>query len=218
MLTRFYTSCLDLLSPPACFYCQKFLDKRNVLCADCMKQVQPIVSLMMPITKTKTMKVCAVTAYKEPIKSLIVAKGWSNSIASKLLGELIWEKTYFKHCGADYVVPIPLHWTRAAWRGFNQAHEIASILAQKGNCVLANLLKRVKRTQFQSALSPIKRSDNLTDAFVLNTNTSSDYYKDKHIVLVDDLMTTGATLREAAKLLYRLKPASISAVVAARAI
>lgn len=208
----------DLIAPPACAYCQKYLQKRVVLCDSCMSRVNPIVSFMVPCTKSVSMSVFAAAAYQEPIRSLIVAKRWSNIAASAQLGELIWDKTYFKYAHADILVPIPLHWSRHAWRGYNQAHEIARVIAHKKGCSVAPLLRRVRRTPFQSTLPATKRSENLKNAFALAAGVDVSQFAGKHIVLVDDLMTTGSTLREAARVLRTLNPASISAVVAARAL
>ncbi|PKN03240.1 hypothetical protein CVU75_03215, partial [Candidatus Dependentiae bacterium HGW-Dependentiae-1] len=111
------TGFLDFIAPPACAYCQRYLEKRAVLCAGCLSRIQPVVSFMVPCTKTFSMTVFAAASYKEPMRSLIVAKRWSNIVSSMQLGELIWEKTYFKYAAADYLVPVPLHWSRQAWRG-----------------------------------------------------------------------------------------------------
>ncbi len=213
----FFAALFDLIAPPACAYCQRYLEKRVVFCDACMSRVQPIVSFMVPCTSIFSMTVFAAASYQEPIRSLIVAKRWSNSVASVQLGQLIWDKTYFKYASVDYLVPIPLHWSRQAWRGYNQAQEMAQVLADKRGCSVAPILKRVRRTPFQSSLPAAKRGENLKHAFTLVAGVDLSLFAGKHIVLVDDLMTTGATLREAAKVLRTLNPASITAVVAARA-
>ncbi|PKN03382.1 hypothetical protein CVU75_02475, partial [Candidatus Dependentiae bacterium HGW-Dependentiae-1] len=102
-------------------------------------------------------------------------------------------------------------------RGYNQAHEMARVLACKRGCAVAPILKRARRTPFQSGLPAAKRAENVKNVFTLIAGVDPALFTGKHIVLVDDLMTTGATLREAAKVLRTLNPASITAVVAARA-
>jgi len=212
-----YNIFLDVLSPPCCAYCKDYLDKRAVFCAPCEEKLQPVVSIMMPVTATKSVKVFAAAAYKEPIKTLIMAKSWSDHVASIHLAHIIWDHTDLKSVKFDYVVPVPLHWARFAKRGFNQAQEIAHVLAKKSGTVCVSLLKRHKRTPFQSVLKSSQRMANVADAFVLNKIDAS-VYKDKHLVLVDDLLTTGSTIRAAAKILLELKPASITVVVACRVI
>ncbi len=117
----------------------------------------------------------------------------------------------------DVIVPIPLHWTRYASRGFNQAEEIARVIQKKKNVPLRSLLKRVKKTAFQFELVSSMRGTNVKNAFVLNC-IDKKHYKDKHILLVDDLMTTGSTIREAAKELLKLQPKQITVAVICRVI
>jgi len=208
---------VNLIAPPYCAYCRDFLKIESVFCNSCHKKIIPVVSISLQITKTKAIKVFAVSDYKEPIKPLILAKGWSNIVASKQLGQLIWQLTYFNNIPCDVLVPIPLHWMRFSWRGYNQAYEIAKELSKKSGKPVEQLLKRTKYTAHQSKLKHDKRAENVKNIFAIN-GSEKNKYQDKHIVLVDDLMTTGATLRAAAKELYKLKPASINTVVACRVV
>jgi predicted amidophosphoribosyltransferase len=121
----------------------------------------------------------------------------------------------------DVLVPIPLHWTRYACRGYNQATEMAKVIRQTVKAPVTPVLVRHKRTVFQSRLTGAERQDNVGDAFGVawryrNADTSS--FKGKHIVLVDDLYTTGATVKSAARVLLTFQPKSITAVVACRAL
>jgi ComF family protein len=207
----------DLIAPPFCVYCKVYVHNREILCSHCAGHVMPIASVTMPLAHGYEMKVFAISAYQDPIKKLILAKGWSDICASKKLGELAWEMTSMRYMPIDYLVPIPLHWTRFAKRGFNQTEEMAHAIATQSKLRVAHLLKRVKRTQFQSELPAAERGKNVHDAFVLATKDTLLYHG-KHLMLVDDLMTTGSTLHAAAKELIKIKPASISAVVACRVI
>ena len=163
------------------------------------------------------MTVLAISDYKDPLKKLILAKGWSDALASYQMGQLLWQYLPLQSLDYDIIVPIPLHWTRYAWRGFNQAHEIARVLQKKKNVPIFHLLKRVKKTAFQSTLVSSLRVENLKQAFVLNGVQAKDY-AGKHILLIDDLMTTGSTLRAAAKVLLLLKPRKITVVVVCRVV
>ncbi len=117
----------------------------------------------------------------------------------------------------DIITSIPLHWTRYASRGFNQAQEMAQVIAHKRKVPVVHLLKRVKKTAFQFELAASSRGTNVKNAFELCI-VDTQRYKNKHILLVDDLMTTGATIREAAKELLKLQPRKITVVVACRVI
>lgn len=213
--TQLFSYVLDILSPPMCARCKEYLLVRKVFCDSCAVELKPVVTMMLPITATKSAKVFAVAAYQEPIKSLIVAKSWSDNVASKHLADLIWERTDLRNHTFDYVVPVPLHWSRYARRGFNQADEIAKVLAQRSGTNVAYLVKRIKKTVFQSGLNPEQRHNNVARSLVLATGDLTQYHG-KHLVIVDDLLTTGATVRAMAHVLLPLKPASIAVVVASR--
>lgn len=212
---KFFSHIVDLLSPPLCAYCKEYLVARAVFCASCQAQVRPVISIMLPITATKSAKVFAAAAYQEPIKSLIVAKSWSDNVASKHLADLIWEYTDVRSHQFDYLVPVPLHWSRLVRRGFNQSDEIAQVLARYSGKKVAYLVKRTKKTVFQSGLSPEQRHENVAGSFRL-ASIDHTLYRGKHLVIVDDLLTTGATIRAVAQVLLQLKPASITVVVASR--
>jgi ComF family protein len=207
----------SLFFPSLCAYCKSFLTKDTIFCNACTQKIFPIVSKEIDITKSFSIKVFAITDYKDPLKKLILAKGWSDSLASYQLGQLLWEMTPLASIDYDVIVPIPLHWTRYAWRGFNQAEEIAKVIQKKKKVPLVNFLKRVKKTAFQSELVATMRAENVKEAFVLN-NDHKNSYKNKHILLIDDLMTTGSTIRAAARVLLQLKPRKITVAVICRVI
>ncbi len=217
MFEHVYTQVLNLILPPQCGFCKIFLPQPDILCAHCRSRIDPVVSLCMQVTAQYDVTVFAVSAYQDPLKALILSKSYSNIVASNQLGQLMWELTNISQVPFDYIVPIPLHWTRFAKRGFNQAHEMAKVLGTKSGKPVVRLLKRIKMTQFQAALDPRQRLVNVKDAFKLTT-VDADQYKDKHLLIVDDLMTTGSTLRAAARELTALKPASITVIVVCRVI
>jgi ComF family protein len=205
------------ITVPFCAHCYLLLTDDTVLCAPCAARIAPIVSTTLDITALKIMKVIAISDYKDPIKSLILAKSSSNIAAACQLGQLIWQHTPFQYMPCDIIVPVPLHWTRYAWRGYNQAEEMARVLAAHVQKPVAALVRRTRKTAFQSKIPFALRQDNVRDVFQLSIKTPS-LYEGKHIIIVDDLMTSGATLRMVAKELYMLRPASVTAVVACRVI
>ncbi len=215
LLKQAHQSLLNLISPPFCAYCKIFLDEPLILCVNCRDKIQPVVSKTVPITKTKEMRVITIGSYQDPLKAMILAKSWRQRTISFQLGELIWQMSYVRNCMFDIIVPIPLHWTRYAWRGYNQADSIAQVIAEKTGKPVVPLLSRKKRTPYQSNFAGDGRALNVKNVFTLY---ESNEYKNKHILLVDDLMTTGATLKEAAKELFRSQPKTVTAVVGARVI
>ncbi len=107
----------------------------------------------------------------------------------KLLGEKILSSDVLKDI--DTVIPVPLHWTRKWKRGYNQAEIIAKgIVSVTGTELCTSLLKRKHRTKTQTRLDIEGKSRNVKDAFTM-TGPLTDR---RHILLVDDVFTTGATL------------------------
>lgn len=96
----------------------------------------------------------------------------------------------------DVLVPVPLHWRRYAWRGFNQAQVIANVIARVHGVEVAPLVVRTKKTVYQAAAGTREaRCVNVQDAFVWNARYNPQEYVSKRLVFIDDLMTTGSTLR-----------------------
>lgn len=203
-----------ILSPPFCRFCKRFILDYSVLCSLCLSEIKPILSQKIYISNKYSITVYALSDYKNPIKSMILAKSYSDYSMAKELAHLIWNYSIIKNLYFDYLIPIPLHWSRLAFRGYNQSEVMARELALLSNWSFFDCLARSKRTEFQSELSVQERVKNVKDVFRMKKSGSD--LKSKHVLLVDDLMTTGATLISAARVLKKYKPASISAIVGAR--
>jgi ComF family protein len=211
----------QFLYPTSCSNCGALIAPKQIFCASCLNQIKPIVSAYLPVTKAYKLKIIAVAGYTDPLRKLVLKKLYSDLSASKKLAELILCHTDIKQEPIDLIVPIPLHWQRFAKRGFNQAHEIAKVIGKSLDKPVFQLLRRNKKTAFQSRLSQIKRHENLKDAFCLHwwySKNCAKLIEGKNILIIDDLYTTGATLHNAAKQLARYKPQSITAAVACRAL
>ena len=112
------------------------------------------------------------------------------------------------------IIPVPLHFRRRWWRGFNQSEEIAHKISGKYNVpIRIDILKRVKHTKIQVSLHRQDRIKNLDDAFIskacLPCNAS--------VILIDDIATTGATLNACARVLKKAGVKHIWGLVIARA-
>jgi ComF family protein len=210
-----YCKARSILIPNCCAHCKQLIHERTIFCDHCFCMIKPIVSKPIQLNQKYTMPVLAISDYEDPLRPLILAKNWSNIIASKQLAELIIQFTHFKYIPIDYLIPVPTHWTRFAWRGYNQTEEIAKTLGNYRNIPVVNLVQRTKKTKFQAQLSAHERKENVSDAFVLTTK-NLDSYRGKHLVIIDDLMTTGSTLIATAKALLKAEPSTITALVACR--
>ncbi len=112
----------------------------------------------------------------------------------------------------DAVLPVPLHWRRKATRGFNQAVEIAKPLAKSLGVPLIRSVRRKRATPFQSGLDAAQRARNLRGAF--RTKRLTSY---AHILIIDDVVTTGATARTLARQLHCSAKTKVSVLSVARA-
>jgi len=119
------------------------------------------------------------------------------------------------HLKLDYIVPIPIHPTKLRKRGYNQALCFANGLAQSMNVpVLNNVLLRVVASQSQVTKSRAERYDNVEHVFAIADHSIS--LQHKHILLVDDVLTTGATIGVAGNILKKAG-ATVSVVTLVRA-
>jgi ComF family protein len=118
--------------------------------------------------------------------------------------------------GADLLVPVPLHWTRLFQRRYNQAALLAHAIHSAGGPeVASDWLVRRRRTPVQGRLGPAARERNVRGAFAIRPDRS---FAGKRVVVIDDVMTTGATVDECARVLKRAGAASIGVLTLARAL
>jgi ComF family protein len=116
----------------------------------------------------------------------------------------------FQH--ADALLPVPLHRSRHTSRGFNQAYELARPLARRSGLPLLTITRRRRRTRPQTGLSAAERRRNLKGAFMLTRRLPC-----RHPLIVDDVMTTGETCGQLARVLLAAGAKDVSVLVAARA-
>lgn len=133
-------------------------------------------------------------------------------IAARMLGERITGTREFGD--VDAVVPVPLHWTRRLSRGYNQAEVIAEELASVlGVPCIAGLLERTRRTRTQTKLGIGAKGRNVEGAFRVNGKTAGSG-RFRHILVVDDVFTTGATVNECRRALWRALGSGVRVSVA----
>lgn len=145
-------------------------------------------------------KAVALFNYEGGIARLIKELKYDNKqYLKQTLGNFMVE-TYKKlDVPIDLVIPVPLHKNRFKERGYNQAELLSESLKTKfGLCINTEILERKRDTSTQTSLKKRERITNMKDAFAVNNKKT---VKDKNILLVDDVYTTGSTLNEIARVL-----------------
>lgn len=140
--------------------------------------------------------------YEGPLRNVILRmKQPGGDILAECMGQL-WAaqaESRLRQAGADVVLPVPLHWWRQWRRGHNQSEALAHAIAARLSLPCpARWLRRIRATPHQTGLSGAERRQSLRGAF--GAGRMADL-KGKSILLIDDVMTTGATASEAARAL-----------------
>lgn len=209
---------LELLFPKFCFGCQK---EGSYLCEDC-RAILEISKFHQHHSGQYLKDLYFALPYQNPlIKNLIQKFKYQPLVKelAKTLSLLIIEHFQLldkKPNLTDFtIIPIPLEKRRLKYRGFNQAEEIAKELSYFWKIpLLSGCLIKNKETTPQVELSGDERKENIKGAFSLK---NSREIKDKKILLIDDIYTTGSTMEEAARALKRAGAKEIIGVVIARA-
>jgi ComF family protein len=115
----------------------------------------------------------------------------------------------------DLIVPMPLHWLKKYQRGFNQAELLAKEVAIRWGTPVLNAARRRKYTATQAGLTNAKRRANVSAAFAV-PKRFRDRLNGKHVLLIDDVMTTGATASACARALKRAGTARVTLLTLAR--
>lgn len=127
----------------------------------------------------------------------------------RAMATLIRTDHYLKN--AEMIIPVPLFWWKYLKRGYNQAALLVDNISLEANITNSKVLKRIKHTKSQTKLSENARIKNILNAFQVKKNG----IQGKRVILVDDVMTTGVTINECAKVLKRAGANKVYSCVAA---
>lgn len=162
----------------------------------------------------------AAADYAAPVDQLVLSLKFGARLAlAPAMARMIhaaWKTEDISRHMPELMVAVPMAQQRLAERGFNQALEVAKPLARRLNVrLLPRALERVRETPPQSRLEYRQRRSNVRQAFVVSPQ-AAEQVRGRHVLLVDDVMTTGATLDEVAAVLKRHGAARVTNLVFAR--
>jgi ComF family protein len=222
-------SLLNFVFPPVCGACKK---AGALLCETCYAQLKWVQSPLCdrcgrPVARSMDCcSVCqerplplnyirAAVLFAHPVSKLIHKLKYNGAFAlSNPLAQMMANAWPTWQMPVDLVLPIPLHAERERKRGYNQ-----STLLTRDFCQLVNLpyavsgLQRTRFTTPQVGLTAVERLQNVQNAFIAKVDVTS-----KHILLIDDVCTTGATMAAAATALFAAGAQTVSGYCVARAI
>ncbi len=222
---EFLTSFLNFIFPPICFTCDELLLKsENKICSSCLLSIKKTSSedRTIQIMRERFRNNGAVDNFfglyyfeHEGVfqKLMHLLKYESRKFVAELLGEELGKQLVNKNnfIDVDGIIPIPLNKVKQRERGYNQSELIAKSISKILQVpLLKNVVQRKKYTITQTKLNLLERKENVKDAFVIE-NKYSDLIYDKHILLVDDVITTGSTIEEVASCLKNIGAKKISA-------
>src|SRR6266481_8462644 len=231
-------SAVSLLYPPGCTICGKSIRADEYLCDQCETKAVRIVAPFCQkcsepfegsITGTFT---CANCAHRTIYFDAAVAAYRGRGIVREVIHEFKYgRQMHLRHLIAGWlhaaldderlrdvsfhlIVSVPLHPARQRERGFNQASLLAESLSVETSIPSRPVLERIRYTTTQTALDRSERMENLHNAFRLRKNAD---VRGLRVLLIDDVLTTGSTLSECARVLKRAGAISVHAATAARA-
>ncbi len=239
IFSEFLHEMSDALFPPLCIACTEVLSREDekVFCGRCSEQISYIAESRCPIcgitfpdspagdhvcgscleTRPLYTFARAAVSYDGVVHDAILQFKYGRNITkgealANLLSDFNFPDVDWQ--SFDLIIPVPLHVRRLRSRGFNQSLILARALGKKHHLpVNFSLLKRRKMTQTQTGLDKKEREKNIKGAFEVPV---PENIADKNIVLVDDVLTTGSTANECAKILKKAGAAHVAVITLAR--
>lgn len=201
----------DAVMPSRCAFCgTRTRGEERTVCAGCRDDL-PWIEPAFAATPFHT--ALAPLAYEFPVDAAIKALKFRRRLwYGPALAQLLRGAAERLPPGVDAVMPVPLHWRRRWRRGFNQAREIGAPIARQLGVPLIGGVRRARATRLQSGLSAAERIRNVRGAFV-----ASGRCRARHVLVVDDVITTGATARQLAHVVLASGAEYISLLAVARA-
>jgi ComF family protein len=239
-LTGYWSRLVDLVFPPLCHACRELLPDGGepMLCSACLAAATPLLSPLCSCCGRPFADfgggdhLCGNCLTAPPpfamARGALLFAGTTRDLIHqfKYGGRVMLRRplalltaghldSYAVKFGADLIVPVPLHKRRLRQRGFNQAVLLGEVFAARWDLPLQrNNLQRSRWTEPQVNLTAAARAENVKGAFTL---AEPDLINGKRILLVDDVYTTGSTVKECSRVLNRAGALDVAVVTVARA-
>lgn len=207
------TAVLDFFFPPLCVHCRR---EGFWLCPPAWRELASSPELIDPVQIPGVDRVVCRGSYDLPtLQRLVTTIKYSYwSAAGRVLPDVLapLQSELEKIDPTSVIIPVPLHTRRRRERGFNQSDLIAQALADMTGRPVANVLERTRHTTSQAKLSAVRRINNVVGAFDQRGVSAWP----KAVILVDDVITTGSTIAECARVLRQHGVQKITAVALAK--
>ena len=211
-ISEAFSSILDFIYPPECPVCHNLIeDEPYPVCSVCLGRMKPLeeneqMRLDVPdIHSLHLNTVGTLYRYNEPVRSIIHQFKYSGK---KILCEPLGKKLalFIRRSIPDHyfneksvLVPVPLNHLKFIMRGYNQSALLAREVGRRLDIPLVeDILVRRRFTRTQTALDHKTRRMNIQEAFCLSKN---DVFTDTHVIIIDDVITTGSTVTECARVI-----------------
>ncbi len=230
---------LDVALPPLCPACREPVGQAAGLCASCWSKLSPIerpycerlgipfvydpgpgiLSMQAIADPPAYRKARAAVRYDDVARALVLALKYGDRLdLAPTMGRWMGRAGRELLAETDLIVPVPLHWRRLWARRFNQSALLAKAIGEMAGIAVAHeALRRTKATPQQVGLSKPERALNVQGAFGVRPDGKADI-AGRRMLLVDDVLTSGATVDACARALLRAGAAQVDVVVFARVV
>ncbi len=216
-LKNFLSRFLSIFFPYRCHVCKNNCKFGIVLCDDCIEKLTKAIHKPKLVDDTLgDLKIFTMSSYDDFTSDIVkIIKYRPSKKLAKILGRICVEKADLKNFfnSDDIIIPVPMHEKRLDERGFNQASLLAETYAEMTGSLFSPALKRIRYTKPQASCSESERFSNLENVFDLAPEIIKTAFKDKRLIVIDDVATTGTTLQKSIEPLKSLGAKEIISLV-----